>query len=159
MDTNILTAIITSISTIIGAILGWGLGTINERMNNRVKLCFTLQPYDNGDLIEPELRTKTSESGYAIRVHNVGKVPFLLEQISLRIGNRTMVDCIIDDVKSLVPYDSIVYQLNQQEYDALLYHCKENSISECKVISYDVAKKRCESKLDLFLPKMQSEFR
>lgn len=44
MDTNILTAIITRVSTIIGAILGWGLGTINECMNNRVKLCFSLLP-------------------------------------------------------------------------------------------------------------------
>lgn len=110
MDTNILTAIITSVSTIIGAILGWGLGNINEHMNNRVKLCFSLQPYDNGDLIEPECQTKTSESGYAIQVYNVGKVPFISEQFLLRVGNRIITDCVIDDVKSLVPYESVVYQ-------------------------------------------------
>ena len=159
MDTNILTAIITSVSTIIGAILGWGLGTINERMNNRVKLCFSLQSYDNGDLIEPEYRTKTSESGYAIRVYNVGKVPFLLEQISLRKGSgRTIIDCVVFDVRPLVPYGSMTYQLSQQEYNTLLYYCKESDISECEAIAFDVTKKKCKGKVDLFLPTLQLEF-
>lgn len=160
MDTTIVTTIITVIGTLVGAVIGSVLTHHYDKQSRKVKLCFTLKHSGNEDRDKTEHRIKTSPSDYCITVYNLGQTPFIIEQISLRhkkIGVIT--DCIIPEGKTLMPYESFSYQLNEQEYDSIRYHCKQSDIKKCNIAVYDVGGKACKGELDLFLPHMQSDFR
>ena len=58
-----------------------------------------------------------------------------------------------------MPFESYTYHLNEQEYDAILYHCKESNIKKSKIFAYDVGGKKCKGEIDLFLPSMQSNYK
>lgn len=159
MDITIVTTIITVVGTLAGAVIGSVLTHHYDKQSRKVKLCFKLQSSDDENEIDPEYRTKTSPSDYCIVVYNIGQAPFILEQISLRhkkIG--VIIDCIIEG-ETLMPYESFSYQLNEQEYDSILYHCKKSDINKCNIVAYDVGEKACKGELDLFQPHMQSDFR
>lgn len=159
MDITIVTTIITVVGTLAGAVIGSVLTHHYDKQSRKVKLCFKLQASEDENEIDSEYKTKTSPSDYCIVVYNIGQTPFILEQISLRhkkIGVIT--DCIIEG-ETLMPYESFSYQLNKQEYDSILYHCKQSDIKKCSIVAYDVGGKACKSELDLFLPHMQSGFR
>lgn len=156
MDKDTINTIVSVCGTIFGTVLGWTLNCLYAKRTNKAKLCFSLQPAADTDNIEPESRTKYSDSDYCIEVYNIGNVPFILEQISLRYGNKIITDCIvIEENKTLLPYEHYKYRLNMQEYDAILWHCKENNLKECKVIAYDISGKGIKSHLDLVLPCIQ----
>lgn len=149
--------IISVLGTILGTILGWSLNCLYENNVRKVKLCYSLQPANQDELTEHELRTKYSESDYCIEIYNVGTTPYLLEKFSLVYKKKIIVDCIIiDNNKAIMPYGSYTYHLNEQEYDCILHHCKKSDIKKCKVFSHDVAGKRCIGEIDLSLPHLQS---
>lgn len=152
--------IISVLGTILGVILGWTLNCLYDRNAKKVKLCYSLQPATDRDgIIEPELRTKYSDSDYCIQVYNVGITPFLLEKFSLVYDNCIIVDCVIvENNKAIMPYENYTYHLNEQEYDSILHYCNKISIKKCDIIAYDVSGEKCISQLDLFLPNIQKSF-
>jgi hypothetical protein len=161
MDKEIIIAIIGGAGALLIAILGWALTHIQEKKRQGIKLCYALQPSRmEDDLIDKEFRTKTSESGYGIQIYNIGNVPFLFEQISLRYKKTIINDCFnAEEQKTIMPYESYVYQLSEQDYDAILYHCKKSDLKDCDVIACDVSGKKSKGKLDLILPSIQADFR
>lgn len=158
IDKELIIALIGVAGTLFIAILGWGLASIQEKQKSKIKLCYALQPSRKEDeLIEKEFRTKTSESGYGIQIYNIGHAPFLFELISLRYKKTIITDCVnTEEMKAIMPYESYVYQLNEQEYEAILYHCKKGGLKECTVTAYDVSGKNGIGKLDLMLTSIQS---
>lgn len=147
------------VSTIIGTVLGWTLNCVYERRIKKVKLNFSLQ--QSADIMESDkgFRTKYSPSDYEIQIYNTGTTPYILSQVSLRYRNHTITDCIItEDDKTIMPYESFTYRLSEQEYDTILWHCKQADLKECKVVVCDVGGKKSVGKLDLILPYLQSQY-
>ena len=152
--------IINVVGAIFCTVLGWTLNCIYENRAKKVKLTFSLQTSPDIEESDKALRTKYSPSDYEIQVYNIGSTPYLLNQISLRYEKHTITDCmIIEEDKAIMPYESYIYHLNEQEYDAILWHCKRADLKECKVVAYDVSGKKCKGKLDLVLPYIQSRVR
>lgn len=152
--------IISVISTILGSVLGWFLNCVYEKKIKKVKLSYSLQQSADINDTDHELRTKYSPSDYEIQIYNVSDTPYILNQISLRYGKHTITDCIItEENKTIMPYTNYTYRLNEQEYDAIKWHCKKANLKECKVVAYDVNGKKCIGTLDLILPYLQSRFR
>lgn len=158
MDNTVITTIISVIGALAGAIIGSELTHYFDKQDKKIKLCFSIQPSDEGNETEPEYRTKTSYSDYCIVIYNIGQTPVVLERISLR-HKKIITDCIIPNVITLMPYKSYTYQLTEQEYNAILFYCKHFQIKKCRVIAYDVGERSYRSELDLFLPHMQCDFR
>jgi hypothetical protein len=161
MDKEIILTIVGVLGTLFGTVLGWILNYLQDSRNKKIRLCFSLQPSNmEEELIDKEIRTKTSESGYCIQIYNISQIPFLFEQISLRYKKSIITDCFnTDEQKAIMPYKGCYYQLSEQDYDAILHHCKKNNLKECKVIAYDVSGKKGKGKLDLILPSIQADFR
>lgn len=153
-----LQTIISVIGTLLGTVLGWTLNCLYEQRTKKVKLCYSFQPVANRDeLVEHELRTKYSQSDYCIQIYNIGTTPCFLEYFSLVYKNTIIVDCfILENDKAIMPYERYIYHLNEQELDAILYHCNKSNIKKCKVFAYDVGGKKCSSEIDLFIPNLQS---
>lgn len=151
--------IVGAICTFAGTILGWILNNITEAKKHKAKLCFALG-VSKEELISPECRTKTSLSGYTLVIYNVGQEPFLLERVRLFCKKKILADCIIlDEDNAIMPFQKYIYELNQQEYDALLYHCKELNISRCKARAYSINNLKAVGRMDLFLIGVQAQFR
>lgn len=145
--------------SIISSVLGWFLNCIYEKRIKKVKLSYSLQQSANINDIDHELRTKYSPSDYEIQIYNIGDTPYILNQISLRYGKHTITDCIItEEDKTIIPYTSFTYRLNEQEYDAIKWHCKKANLKECKVVAYDMSGKKCIGKLDLILAYLQIQY-
>ncbi len=131
-------------------IIGWVLNEISTKVREKPKLCFLLTDTPETELTEKSLRTKTSPSEYGVEIYNLGHNPVILEQFSLNAKKTRMVDCIItDEERTILPYKSIIYTLDEQEANALLHHCKRMRIENCKVVALDVRGKRMTGKLDL----------
>lgn len=157
MDGGTINTIISVCGTVFGTVLGWTLNCIYSSQMNIAKLCFSLQQAADIEETEPEVRTKYSNSNYCIEVYNIGNAPFILAQISLRYGKKVITDCIVtEENKTLLPYEHYRYRLNMQEYDAILWQCKENNLKECEVFAYDISGKKIKSRLDLVLPYIQT---
>lgn len=122
------------------------------------KLSFSLTT--NGNQLEDGVYpTKTSPSGYSIKVYNVGEKPFYLETFRLEYAEKTIVDCVLPEETAIAPYENYEYELGWQEYDAILYHCKEAALEKCDVVAYEVGGNTISGEIDLVLPHLQSNFR
>lgn len=134
--------------TIAGAIFGWGLTCLTTKWRERLKLCFVMISTPDSELIEEELRTKTSLSENGIQVYNTGTKPFFLESFSLYHKGRLLVDCVIKDEKrTILPHECIIYTLSEQESEALQFHCDQDPFESCDVIAYSVDEKKFKSTL------------
>lgn len=143
-------ALINGLFVLIGVIVGWGLSEVSTSLRSRARLCFTLTQLHNNELIEKELRTKTSLSEYSIEVSNVGQSPCLIEYIELRHKGTIVIDCFLEEGKKLLkPFHSSAYELMEQDANALEWHCKEDRFDHCKVIAYSVDGKKYKGKLDI----------
>ena len=152
--------IIDIVCAIFCTVLGWFLNCIYEKRIQKVKLSYFLQQSADINEIDHDLRTRYSPSDYEIQIYNISDTPYILNQISLRYKKHTITDCIIaEENKVIMPYTGFTYRLNEQEYDAIRWHCKKADLKECKVVTYDVSGKKCTGKLDLILPYLQSRFR
>jgi len=160
MNIELLVAVIGVVGTLLGTALGWTLNCVYDSRNKKVKLCYSLQPIGDEELLDIELRSKYSASGYCLHIYNIGQTPFLFEQISLQYKKTTINECVnVGEEKAIMPYKCYTYQLNMQEYDNILYHCKEGKLKECNVIAYDLGGRKCKGKLDLVLQSMQTGVR
>lgn len=145
--------IINVVCSIFCVVLGVSLDRIFQKRSEKPKLHFSLQ---SADEINNEYGTKYSPSGYQIEITNVSEKPYLLTQISLLNENKVMVDCFVDN-EILQPFGCCIYELSNQEYNAIKWHCKKTGIQKCTVVAYDKTDKRVKGELDLFLPYMQSQ--
>lgn len=151
--------VIALVGAIIGAFVGWFLNAWSTFRRERPRLYFQMTRTPEDELIEKEYRTKTSASEYTIEVFNVGKNAFILDCFSLCYNGKTLVNCPIDDAKRVIlPNDSIVYTLMEQDADALQYHCNQQHFRECDVIAYSVDEKKVKGKLEIPLLALRASF-
>lgn len=143
--------VISGVFGLMGALLGWGLNQLTYYLDNKPKLVFVIVRNDNPDIIEPEHRTKTSISEYRIEMANVGKVPVILESISLYYKQKLLIDCSIEaNQRKILPYHSKYYEMMEQDREALQWHCKKKQFSECDIVAYCFSKQEIKGKLDVF---------
>lgn len=135
--------------TVIGTVLGCGLTYFMTAWRERPKLCFSMVSTPDSELIEKELRTKTSLSENGIEIYNVGGKPFILESFSLLHKGKLLVDCRFwDGAKIIPPYQSVVYTLDEQESDALQWHYNQNLFESCDVVACSIDKKELKGSLE-----------
>lgn len=153
MDNGIITAYLTVIGTLLGTVLGWVLNYLQDKINKKTRMCFSLQTGNvNEEIDEKDLESKYYKSDYCIQIYNIGQKPYLLDNLSLQYRRNTITDCTIDkDIKLIMPYRSLSYQLNKQDYDNIVYHCKKENLKKCKVVAYDINGKKTKGFLDLYL--------
>ena len=72
--------------TLLGVFIGWFLNQVSSVRQARPRLCFCFCNTSKDELIEKELRTKTSASDYGIEIYNVGQSPFIKENCWLIVG-------------------------------------------------------------------------
>jgi hypothetical protein len=151
------------ISTLIGLgenTLGWFLNCFTTKWKDRPQLCFIMVATPESELLEKELRTKTSLSENGIKIYNVGTKPFILEQFSLYHKGIILVDCPMDDGgKVILPSQGVVYTLDEQESNALQYHCDRDPFEVCDVVAYSVDKQKLRASLEIPLFALRARMR
>ena len=135
--------------SLLGVFLGWGLNQLTHYLDNKPKLVFIIT--DNNDDITPvEVRTKTTPSEYKIEMINIGKVPVILEKISLYHNKKLLVDCFLtDSQRKILPNRSKCYTMMEQDKDTLQWHCDKKLFSKCSVIAYCFDGQRITAELDV----------
>ena len=128
----------------------WVIDKFTGSRSNNTKLCLRLVGTLATEITDKAYRTKTSLSDYSIEIYNMGQKPYVLDYFSLSHKKGLRIDCFPDTVKNTIqPYEKIVYNLMEQEANALEYHCKKARIKKCNVHVYDVTGKRYTTKLDV----------
>lgn len=151
--------VIALAGAIIGALVGWFLNEWSTFRRERPRLYFQMTGISEDELIERELRTKTSASEHGIEVFNVGKNDFRLDHFSLYYKNKILVDCFMDKEKQgILPNEYAVYMLTEQDADALQFHCNQHHFEECDVIAYSVNGKKVKGKLEVPLFALRAKF-
>ena len=150
MSCEIITALIGVGGTLAGTFFGYFLS------RPKIKLSFSLQPKaEFNDELSDGCKTKYSDSGYCIYCYNTGNRPFIIENLVLMNKKSTITQCgIITEV--INPFSHIIYPLNVQEYDNILYHCGKKQIKKCDILAFEVSGRKYKSQIDLFLPSLQS---
>jgi hypothetical protein len=72
--------------TLLGVIIGWGLNELSTVLRSKPKLSFQMVGTPDAELVENELRTKTSSSECGIEIFNICQKPFVLESFALYDG-------------------------------------------------------------------------
>lgn len=174
-------AFLNGFFVIAGVILGWFLNLLTTEHQNKVRLAFVAEGTSNNELTDPELRTKTSLSELSIRIVNTGRTGYFLESFEIICKGHMLVDCyaVYDNHYVIMPNESIVYTLMQQDADALQHNYSKyyrkpskayfsfihamkriprlgNCIADpefkqgkCKVIAYSLDGKRVRGQVDL----------
>lgn len=105
---------------------------------------FDFEPEDSG--------VETNPSGCRLICQNVGQVPVFIENIVLQFkGDAICPICPADDQYSAIkPFESKCFPINNEEFDCICYHCKNQDSEEC-VVSVSMARgDSFEVRLDLF---------
>lgn len=148
------------IFALLGVLAGWLLNEFSTNRRLRPRLCFKLTNTPNDELVDNDLRTKTSSSEYSIEIFNIGQSPFILDNFGLYNRKKILVDChILDEEKVIMPYSSKRYILSEQELNALERHCEEKSLKHCKVLAWDVDGKKIKTKIDVSWITLRAELR
>jgi len=113
-------ALITGVFTLLGVILGQSF----SRYNNRTRLVFVPEGTPNCELVEKELRTKTSLSEWSVRIYNIGTSPYFPGSFYISYRGNVLVECygICTENKVILPSDSYIYTLMEQDASALQYN-------------------------------------
>lgn len=140
---------ISGLFSLLGVVLGWWLNKLSVENENKPKLAFVIS--SNKEVSEPvDLRTKTSPSEYIIEIINIGKVPIVLDNISLYFKGKLLIDCFLDDDQRMIyPNNIKTYLMMEQDREALQYHCNEKLFSKCDVIAYCFDDTEIKAELDL----------
>ena len=120
-------AILSGFFVIVGSFFGWFLTLLTTKYQDRIQLAFAEEGTPNDELIERELRTKTSSSECSIRIYNVGNSACFLENIFIMRQGYCLVECfdVSGDHGAIAPNSSMLYTLMQQDADALQYNYSE----------------------------------
>ena len=149
MDPNIVAGLFGVVGTIIGTILGWWLNSLSLKREKKPRLCYILSATQDQDMLTPvEQRDKYSESGYGIEIYNVGREPVVIDQMCLCYKKQIIADALIV-YQVLRPYEKTVYELDEQEFDNIKYHCRKRDIKKCDVVTRNVTGKNIKGKLDI----------
>lgn len=121
-------AILSGLFVFAGTFLGWFLNQLTIMYQDQPRLVFAAVGTPNDELIEVELRTKTSPSEWSVRICNIGKTACFLEKFYIVRKGYTLVECydVCNDYNSIAPSNSILYTLMQQDADALQYNYSEH---------------------------------
>jgi len=146
----------TLIGTIAGALLGFCLTVIKEYYDRKPRLSFSLS-YRQSDegYVAQDKKIKTSPSDYAIEVCNYGREPVMLKTLSLFTDKKILVDALINDCTTILPYEKYQCILMEQDYGVLLLHCKKQNSKECDIIADNISGGEIKGKLNLYKLDMQ----
>ena len=141
--------LISGLFSLLGVVLGWKLNKLSIENENKPKLAFVISY--NKEVSEPvELRTKTSPSEYIIEMINIGKVPIVLDSISLYFKGTLLIDCFLDDNQRIIyPNNIKTYLMMEQDRETLQWHCDQKLFSKCDVIAYCFGDTEIKAELDL----------
>lgn len=146
---EILTIAIGIAGTIGGTVLGWWLNKKSSQKEKEPKLCFLLVRSQNEEDLTPRnQRTKYSDSGFGVKIYNLGMTPVIINEFGLYYKDDIVTDGLVVD-KTIVPYEYTIYELSQQEYDNICDYCRNDDMKKCDIVVYDVAEKRIEETMDV----------
>lgn len=133
-----------------------------ESKKNKPKICCSLEYRHSDDLIPVERRTKTSDTGYSVKIYNVGNVPIIIENVSIYNNKDIIVGYLefgTDYSYTLHPYESVSCTVMQQDLDNLEWHLGKlkKSTLELNVTSVDGKEVTCS--LDLQIIKVNVDLR
>ena len=132
MGDSVIPVIFGGFFTILGVIIGWGLNEVSAIRRAKPKLCFKLNSTPDSELVEAELRTKTSASEYSIDIYNVGQSPVIIESFDMCWRKQLLIQCFpSSEDATVLPYHNISYVLTQQDADAIERHCKRLGFKQC----------------------------
>ena len=114
-------AVLSGFFVIVGTFFGWFLNQLTAKHRDRPQLAFVAVGTPNDELIEPELRTKTSLSEWSIRIYNIGRTACFLESFIIMRKGHLLVECydVCNENNAITPNSSILYTLMQQDASAL----------------------------------------
>ena len=103
------------------------------------------------ELIEKELRTKTSNSEYGIELYNLSANTLLLDYFEIYHKKKLVVGtCVIsEDAQRIDPNQRLTYTLTEQDADALCWHCENDHFDRCNVLFHTVEGKIIKVSLDV----------
>ena len=137
-------------AAVIGVVVGWVLNEITDLLHKKPKLCFRMVSTPENELTDKEYRTKTSLSEFGIEVFNVGEKPIILNNFILAYKGKILVDCFIQDSRQvIVPYQSVIYTLTEQDADTLQWHCNQKHFEACDVAAYGIDGEQIKSTLSV----------
>lgn len=141
--------IISGLFGLLGVVIGWILNQMSMTRLSKPQLYFQMCRTPDEDLMEKQSRTKTAASEYSVRIYNMGQKPFILEQFQL-VYKDMIITCFIGEKENTVlPYQSVIYTLMEEDADTLKYFCKKYSFEKCKAMAYSVDGKCIISELDI----------
>jgi hypothetical protein len=125
-----------------------------EMRNKKPLLSFSVEKaYDT---IPETQGIGTNPSGYQIICRNIGQVPVFiqyLEIIKLFHRNDFLVEVFPNpevSIKPVMPYTSVIYELNNEELDSIIHFCKNNNIYVLNINAYSVNRKKYKGNIDLW---------
>ena len=160
MGDSVIPVIFGGFFTILGVIIGWGLNEVSATRRAKPKLCFKLNSTPDSELVEAELRTKTSASEYSIDIFNVGQSPVIIESFDICWRKQLLIQCFLSsEDATILPYHNISYTLTQQDADAIEWHCKRLGFKQCRIIAISVNGKKCKASIDMSWIHMRTSIR
>lgn len=147
MDINM---VVSGFFGLVGVLLGWILNQLSQYFENKPKLAFVIS-ISKEPVSPTELRTKTSSSEYVLEMVNIGKVPVILNQVSICYNEKTLIDCFLDDSQRMImPNQSKSYQLMEQDRNTLQWNCDKYLFQYCYVTAYCYDGEEIKEKLDVY---------
>lgn len=138
---------ISIISVVIGAFLGHFLS--NRDKKPKISIVVT---YSNGEDVTPiENRTKYSDTEFCIELFNLGSRPIVLDEFILKNKNKMVPCTLVGKERIVAPFQSVSYNLNQQELDNIIHWKKVYGTSKCKIIMCMINGEKLKQKMDLSL--------
>jgi len=149
-DTTILSVVIGGLFSFLGVVIGWGLNEVSATRRAKPKLCFRLNSTPDSELVEAELRTKTSASEYSIDIFNVGQSPVIIESFDMYWRKQLLIQCFpSSEDATILPYHNISYVLTQQDADAIERHCKRLGFKQCRIVTTTVNGEKFKENIDV----------
>lgn len=150
MGDSVIPVIFGGFFTILGVIIGWGLNEVSAIRRAKPKLCFKLNSTPDSELVEAELRTKTSASEYSIDIYNVGQSPVIIESFDMCWRKQLLIQCFpSSEDATVLPYHNISYVLTQQDADAIEWHCKRLGFNQCRIVATTVNGEKFKENIDV----------
>lgn len=152
-----ISALIGVFGTILGVGLGWMLNRFTESEKNKPKLCGALEFRNSEDLTPIELRTKTSETGYTIKIYNIGNTPFIVRNVAIYNDKDIIVDCLeigSEYTYTVFPYQSVTCIIMQQDLSNLEWHLKKIKRKSLNLVIESVDGHTVTCKLDMSIIRM-----
>lgn len=150
MGDSVIPVIFGGFFTVLGVIIGWGLNEVSAIRRAKPKLCFKLNSTPDSELVEAELRTKTSASEYSIDIYNVGQSPVIIESFDMCWRKQLLIQCFpSSEDATVLPYHNISYVLTQQDADAIERHCKRLGFKQCCIVATTVNGEKFKENIDV----------